>query len=67
MNIKGVLESYEGFLFEVDVDPANAIDTVDMLKKMIQVKLNSPKRPPRVVILGPPGSGRATQARNLSH
>ncbi len=33
---------------------------------MIQVKLNSPKRPPRLVILGPPGSGRASQARELS-
>lgn len=28
----------------------------------IRYKSNAPRRPPRVILLGPPGSGRSTQA-----
>ncbi len=66
MNIAGVREAYEGFLYQVRVNPETVSDTVASLKRMVQVKLNSPKRPPRLIILGPPGSGRATQARALA-
>ena len=69
MNIKGLREQYQGpgqFLYEVEVKVDNMLDTIDDIKRMVQIKLNSPKRPPRIIILGPPGSGRATQARTLA-
>lgn len=31
-----------------------------MLK--VKYKMNAPRRPPRVILLGPPGSGRSSQA-----
>jgi len=33
---------------------------------MVKIKLADPMRPPRIIILGPPGSGRSTQARNIA-
>jgi hypothetical protein len=57
MNIKGVRESYHNFIFEIDVDPQQIFDSVASIKRLIQIKINSPKRPPRLIILGPPGSG----------
>lgn len=64
-NIKGVKEVYDGFLFNVQVNK-DINNIIEDLKRMVQVKLNSPKRPPRLIILGPPGSGRSSQARVLS-
>ena len=66
MNIQGVVDSYDSFLYRLHVDPSQVENTIEDLKRMIQVKINSPRRPPRLIILGPPGSGRATQARSLS-
>lgn len=60
MNIKGVWESYHNFIYEIDVDPTKIFDAVSSIKWLIHIKINSPKRPPRLIILGPPGSGRAT-------
>ena len=65
LDIKGVRESYSKFLYEVDVD--KPLDEMEQdLLKMIKIKVNDPMRPPRIIILGPPGSGRATQASNIA-
>lgn len=32
----------------------------------IRYRSNAPRRPPRVILLGPPGSGRSTQASILA-
>ena len=37
-----------------------ANDLARMLR--IRFRSNAPRRPPRVILLGPPGSGRTTQA-----
>ena len=38
------------------------------LARMLRVHYvnNAPRRPPRVMLIGPPGSGRSTQAQQIS-
>jgi adenylate kinase len=65
LHIKGVKDSYSKFIYEVDVNKTLEDMEQDLLK-MVKIKINDPMRPPRIIILGPPGSGRSTQARNIA-
>lgn len=65
LHIGGVKDCYKQFIYEADVDKPMDEMEQDLLK-MVKIKLNDPMRPPRIIILGPPGSGRATQATSIS-
>lgn len=64
LNMKGVREAFDQFIFEHDAQDKAQVDVGNEVKKMLSLrfKSNAPRRPPRVIILGPPGSGRDTQA-----
>lgn len=65
LHIKGVKECYSKFLYEAEAD--KPLDQMEQdLMHMLKLKLKDPMRPPRIIILGPPGSGRATQAKNIA-
>lgn len=66
MNIKGVKELFKNFLFEVKEEEKQKIEA--NLICMLKVKYNkeSPRKPPQVIIQGPPGSGRSTQSKLLA-
>lgn len=65
LHIKGVKECYNKFLYNVEVDKSLEEMEQDLMK-MIKIKINDPMRPPRIIILGPPGSGRSTQSRSIA-
>lgn len=68
INMKGVRQAFGQFIFEHDcVDKAQA-DVSNELFRMLKLrfKANAPRRPPRVIIVGPPGSGKDTQATQLA-
>jgi len=56
LNIEEAKKANVGFSYEVDANQTNDQILQDILR-ICQLKLNSnsPKRPPRIVILGPPG------------
>ena len=67
--MNGVKQAFNQFIFEhASEDPKTAADITSEIKKMLSLvfKSNAPKRPPRILVMGPPGSGRSTQARLIA-
>jgi adenylate kinase len=65
LHTDGIKECYKKFVYEAPSD--KPVDEMEQdLFKMVKIKLKEPMRPPRIVILGPPGSGRSTQAKSIS-
>ena len=62
LNKKGVEEVFQGFIHEVDASEKGQGDVLSELLKMLELRLksNAPKRPPKILIRGPPGSGCET-------
>jgi hypothetical protein len=62
MNINAVRQSFKQFIFEYNASDVTVSDVTKDLARMLRLRYKSdaPRRPPRVIILGPPGSGRST-------
>ena len=59
---------FKNFLFEIDATKLEKEEVEANLINMLKIRFskNSPRRPPKIVIQGPPGSGRTTQAKLLA-
>ena len=68
MHIRGVQAAFKGFVYEYQGDDKDQNEVANDLARMLRIryKTDAPRRPPRVILLGPPGSGRSTQARVIS-
>ena len=64
LHIKGVKSAFQGFIYEYSAHDKVQNDVANDLARMLRIRFrsNAPRRPPRVILLGPPGSGRSTQA-----
>ncbi len=69
LHIKGVTSAFKGFVYNYDATEKSTGDVANDLARMLRIRFrsNAPRRPPRVILLGPPGSGRYTQAKIISH
>ena len=67
MNITAVRGSFNQFIFECDADRVPT-DIAGDLRKMLQLRFQAgaPRRPPKVMIVGPTGSGKTLQAAALA-
>lgn len=66
-NLNGVKDVYSTQWHEID--SSGSVDKVsDRAARIFLMKGRSsaPRRPPKVILLGPPGSGRSSQAQNLA-
>ena len=68
MNMKGVIETFNQFIFQYECGDKVQNDVANDLARMLRLKFrnNAPRRPPKVMLIGPPGSGRSTQAQQVS-
>ena len=59
---------FKNFLFEIDATKLEKEEVEANLINMLKIRFskNSPRRPPKIVVQGPPGSGRTTQAKLLA-
>ena len=64
INLDGVKETYSQFIYDMDCSEKQHLDVANDLARMLRIRHrnNAPRRPPRVICIGPPGSGRTTQA-----
>lgn len=60
LNMRGVKSAFNQFIFEHNAMDKAQSDVEKELLYMLKLRYNdnAPKRPPRIVILGPPGSGK---------
>lgn len=68
LNNKGAKSAFTNFIYEYDTHGKSQGDIANDLARMLRIrfKSNAPRRPPRVILLGPPGSGRSTQATAIA-
>jgi hypothetical protein len=62
LHMRGVKSAFQGFVYEYDASEKDQSEVANDLARMLRIryKNDAPRRPPRVIILGPPGSGRST-------
>ena len=60
--------AFTNFIYGYDTTGKTQGDIANDLARILRIrfKSNAPRRPPRVILLGPPGSGRSTQATAIS-
>jgi len=68
LECKGVKSAFTNFIYGYDTTGKTQGDIANDLARILRIrfKSNAPRRPPRVILLGPPGSGRSTQAAAIS-
>lgn len=67
LNLNAIRDSFKQFIFEYDADRPEGDTQADLFKMLkLRYRSGAPRRPPRVVIIGPPGSGRSTQSMILA-
>ncbi len=69
LHAKGVKAAFNGFIYEYNAADKAQNDVANDLARMLRIRYrsNAPRRPPRVILLGPPGSGRSTQAATVAN
>ena len=62
LHVRGVRTAFKGFIYEYNAIDKAQNDVANELARMLRIRYrsNAPRRPPRVILLGPPVSGRST-------
>ena len=69
VNQREVNQVFEPFIYFYDCNDKQQQDVANDLARMLRVRFRNgaPRRPPKVLLLGPPGSGRTTQSSIIAH
>ena len=65
--MRAVRDSFKQFIFEYDADRPHPDISADLFKMLkLRFQNGAPRRPPKIILLGPPGSGRSIQSGILA-
>lgn len=65
--MRGVRDSFNQFIFQYDADRPHPDISADLFKMLkLRFQNGAPRRPPKIILLGPPGSGRSMQSQILA-
>lgn len=65
-HIEGVKDVYKGMISVIDANKNQDIVLQEIARILKLKENNAPRRAPRIVLIGAPGSGKTTQARKLA-
>ena len=62
INSNAVLSTFNQYIYEKEVTDMESMEVTSDLKRMLSIRFrnNAPRRPPKILLIGPPGSGRTT-------
>ena len=62
MHLKQVIDTFNQFVYTCDAGDKPQNDVANDLARMLRIRFrsNAPRRPPKVILIGPPGSGKTT-------
>ena len=68
LNMRAIREAFPEFIYEYDSTGKQDADVTADLSKLLNLryKIGAPKRPPRFIMAGPPGTGKSTQAAAIA-
>jgi SpoVK/Ycf46/Vps4 family AAA+-type ATPase len=61
-----VKETCKGSIIEMDGNMAEGVILEEIVRILKLYRSSGPRRPPRIMIMGPPGCGKTSHARNLA-
>ena len=63
-----VKETFNQFIYTYDRTGKDQIAVNGDLTRMMRIRHrnDAPRRPPKIMLIGPPGSGRSTQAQKIA-
>jgi len=68
LNSNAALSTFRQFVYDMDCSDKAQNEVANDLARMLRIRFrnNAPRRPPKILLIGPPGSGRSTQAQLIS-
>ena len=68
INMAAVKETFNQFIYTYDRTGKDQIAVNGDLTRMMRIRHrnDAPRRPPKIMLIGPPGSGRSTQAQKIA-
>ena len=68
MHQNAVIDTFNQFVYQCDACDKPEEAVVEDLKRMLRIRFrsNAPRRPPKIIVIGPPGSGKTTQAQKAA-
>lgn len=65
-HMEGVKDVYKGMISVIDGNKHKDLVVQEIARILKLKKINAPRRAPKIILIGPPGSGKTTQAIKLS-